>query len=258
MKWLILRRLCQLTVLGLFLAGPFAGIWILRGDLAGSRVFGIVPLSDPLTLLQTMAAGHWPAITAIIGAVIIIAFYLLVGGRVFCSWVCPVNIITDTATWLQKKSPLKSSGTFGPGLRYWLLGLVLLTAVLSGMTLWEDVNPVNVMARSMVFSMSDALWMGLALFLAGLLLKGGWCRICPTGALYSLLGRFSLLKIHIQDLEKCDNCKACYEACPEPQVLVVPLQKTTAMPMIRSGLCSNCGRCIDVCPHSIFQFRRRF
>ncbi len=256
MKWLILRRICQLGILAIFLLGPLAGIWILRGDLAGSRLFGFLPLGDPLTLFQTMAARHWPAFTAIIGVVIVIAFYLLVGGRVFCSWVCPVNLITDTAAWLRKKTPLKTAGTFSPNLRYWMLGLVLLAALLSGMTLWEDVNPANVMARSTIFTMEDALWMGGALFLAGLLIRGGWCRICPTGALYSLLGRFSLIKIRIQDLDKCDNCRACYEVCPEPQVLVKPLQEDTST-VVASGQCSNCGRCIDVCPHSIFRFGRR-
>jgi len=132
MKWLILRRLCQLSILGLFLLGPVAGIWILKGDLAGSRLFGFIPLSDPLTLLQTMIAGHLPSLTAIIGLVIVLGLYLVVGGRVFCSWVCPVNIITDTAGWLQKKTPLKTAGSTGPVLRYWGLGLVLLLAALSG------------------------------------------------------------------------------------------------------------------------------
>ncbi len=257
MKWLILRRLCQLSILGLFLLGPVAGLWILKGDLAGSRLFGFIPLSDPLTLLQTMIAGHLPSLTAIIGMIIVLGLYLVLGGRVFCSWVCPVNIITDTAGWLQKRTPLKSAGSTGPVLRYWVLGLVLLLAGLSGAAIWEDVNPANVMARSLIFSLPDSLWMGAALFLAGLLIKGGWCRVCPTGALYALLGRFSLFKIHVQDVEKCDNCRACYEVCPEPQVLVQPLQKDQLSPVIHSGCCSNCGRCIDVCPHDIFKFGRK-
>ena len=257
MKWLMLRRLCQLGVLGVFLLGPLAGIWILRGDLAGSRLFGFLPLGDPLTLFQTMAAGHAPAPTALVGAAIIFLFYLLVGGRTFCSWVCPVNIINDAAAWIRQKLPLKSEGTFGPGLRYWLLALVLLVTVLSGTAFWEDVNPVNVVARSTIFFLRDALWMGTALFLAGLLIRGGWCRICPTGALYSLSGWFSPIKIRLEEKEKCDHCKACYRVCPEPQVLIKPLQEKDAAPFIRSGNCTNCGRCIDVCPHSIFRFGRR-
>lgn len=257
MKWLILRRSCQLGVLGLFLLGPLTGIWILRGDLAGSKLFGFLPLGDPLTLLQTIAAGHNPALSALVGVALVIVFYLLIGGRVFCSWVCPVNIINDAAAWTQRKLPVKYGGTFGPGLRYWMLALVLLTAAFSGFAFWEDVNPVNVVARSIIFVMQDVLWMAVVLFLIGVLIRGGWCRICPTGALYSLLGWLSPIKIKVEEREKCDNCRACYEVCPEPQVLVEPLQKEDASPFIRSGHCTNCGRCIDVCPHSIFRFGRR-
>ncbi len=259
MKWLLLRRLSQLTVLGLFLLGPLAGLWILRGDLAGSRLFGFLPLGDPLTLLQTLLARHVPSATAVVGVLIILALYLVLGGRVFCSWVCPVNIISDTAAWLQRRLPLKTVAAFGPSLRYWLLGLVLVMALVSGAALWEDVNPVNVTARSLVFFLPDVLWMILLLFMVGLLTRGGWCRICPTGALYALLGRFSLFRVHLQNVDTCDNCRACYQVCPEPQVLVRPLQaKDAEQPVIDSGCCSNCGRCIDVCPHDIFRFDRRF
>lgn len=257
MKWLILRRISQLSILGLFLLGPLVGIWILRGDLAGSTLFGFIPLGDPLTLLQTLFAGHLPELTAFIGVGLILFFYLLAGGRVFCSWVCPVNIINDCAGWLQKKLPMKAGGTLGASLRYWLLGLVLLAAAGTGVVLWEDVSPVNVVSRSIIFLTQDAIWMGLVLFLFGLLMKGGWCRICPTGALFALLGKFSLFRVRIQNLEKCDNCNACYEVCPEPQVLTAPLKKDNDLLLIQSGQCSNCGRCIDVCPHTVFRFGRR-
>jgi ferredoxin-type protein NapH len=257
MKWLLLRRLCQLSILGLFLLGPVAGLWILRGDLAGSKLLGFIPLSDPLTLLQTMLAGHLPAATSVVGMILVLALYLAVGGRAFCAWVCPVNIITDTAAWLQRKLGIKTVATFGPVLRYWLLGLVLVMAFFSGAALWEDVNPVNVTARSLIFFLPDVLWMVLLLFAAALLIRGGWCRICPTGALYALLGRFSLFRVHVRDIDKCDNCQACYQVCPEPQVLVAPL-KHADHPVIDSGCCSNCGRCIDVCPHGLFRFDRRF
>ena len=51
-RFLLLRRLCQFGVLTLFLLGPLAGIWILKGNLSSSLLLETVPLSDPLTLLQ--------------------------------------------------------------------------------------------------------------------------------------------------------------------------------------------------------------
>jgi ferredoxin-type protein NapH len=32
-KWLLLRRISQLSILALFLLGPLAGIWIVKGNL---------------------------------------------------------------------------------------------------------------------------------------------------------------------------------------------------------------------------------
>ena len=39
----------------------------------------------------------------LLGAAIVLVFYPLVGGRVFCAWVCPVNLVTDLAGWLRTK-----------------------------------------------------------------------------------------------------------------------------------------------------------
>jgi len=35
-RWLLLRRMSQLGILGLFLLGPWAGIWIVKGNLTSS------------------------------------------------------------------------------------------------------------------------------------------------------------------------------------------------------------------------------
>ena len=123
--WLA-RRLVQLTVLGLFVLGPLAGVWILKGNLSGSELLGTVPFSDPLLLLQSLAAGHWPAATALIGGALVAGLYLLLGGRLFCSWVCPVNPLTDAAAWLRRRLGWRPAARSGNALRYSLLLLVLL------------------------------------------------------------------------------------------------------------------------------------
>lgn len=47
-RWLVLRRLCQFFVLGMFLSGPWFGVWILHGNYSSSLLFDTVPLTDPL------------------------------------------------------------------------------------------------------------------------------------------------------------------------------------------------------------------
>ena len=74
-RWLVLRRLCQFFVLGMFLSGPWFGVWILHGNYSSSLLFDTVPLTDPLMTLQSLASGHLPATVALTGAVIITVLY---------------------------------------------------------------------------------------------------------------------------------------------------------------------------------------
>ncbi len=73
-KWLILRRVSQLTIFGLFMAGPIAGVWILKGNLSSSLFAETVPMTDPLLFLQMIAAGHFGvARTAVTGAALYVS-----------------------------------------------------------------------------------------------------------------------------------------------------------------------------------------
>ncbi|MCU7866257.1 MAG: quinol dehydrogenase ferredoxin subunit NapH, partial [Candidatus Thiodiazotropha sp. (ex Lucinoma borealis)] len=64
-KFLILRRLSQLGILALFLAGPWFGLWIVKGNLASSLTLDVLPLTDPYVLLQAMLSGVVPETAAI-------------------------------------------------------------------------------------------------------------------------------------------------------------------------------------------------
>ena len=149
-RWLVLRRLCQFFVLGMFLSGPWFGVWILHGNYSSSLLFDTVPLTDPLMTLQSLASGHLPATVALTGAVIITVLYALAGKRLFCSWVCPLNPITDLANWLRRRFDLNQSATIPRHIRYVLLVVILLGSALTGTLIWEWINPVSLMGRSLV------------------------------------------------------------------------------------------------------------
>ena len=53
-QWLVWRRLSQLSVLGLFLLGPWFGLWIIKGNIASSLILETVPLTDPYLLIQVL------------------------------------------------------------------------------------------------------------------------------------------------------------------------------------------------------------
>jgi ferredoxin-type protein NapH len=261
-RWLILRRLSQVGILGLFLIGPLAGVWFVQGNINSSLILDVIPLTDPYVLLQSLVARHVPEATAVSGALIIIAFYVLVGGRAYCTWVCPVNIVTDAAHWLRKRLHLKGGASLSATTRYWLLGTSLIASAITGMIVWELINPVSMMYRGLIFGMGAAWVVILAVFLFDFLISDrGWCgHLCPVGAFYSILGKASIVRVSAANRDRCNDCTDCLKVCAEPQVLKLPLygaEKGTG-PMILSPNCTNCGRCIDVCTEDVFRFDTRF
>lgn len=261
-KWLLLRRASQLGFLALFLVGPWFGWWIVKGTLASSLTLGILPLTDPYTLLQSLAARHWPEFTAILGALIVLAVYLVVGGRVYCSWVCPMNLVTDAALWARRRLGLGLGANLKRETRYAILAASLAVSALTGVVAWELVNPVTILHRGLLFGMGFGWALIAAIFLFDLLVaRHGWCgHLCPVGAFYGLLGKAGPLKVLARRRAQCNDCMDCYNVCPEPQVITPALkgEKKGLGPVITDSACTNCGRCIDVCSKDVFEFGTRF
>jgi ferredoxin-type protein NapH len=260
-KWLLARRASQFGILTLFLLGPLAGIWIVKGNLTFSYTLDVLPLTDPYILLQSLLTRHMPEMKAFVGAAIVLAFYLLVGGRVFCSWVCPVNLVTDAASWLRERIGIKGGAHVSRATRYWILAMTLVLALATGTLAWELVNPVSMFHRGVIFGIGAAWAVILAVFLFDLfVMKDGWCgHLCPAGAFYSLLGKVSLVRTAAVKRAACNDCMDCFAVCPEPQVIRPALKGIDgAGPVILAANCTNCGRCIDVCSKDVFAFGTRF
>jgi ferredoxin-type protein NapH len=305
-KWLLLRRISQLSILALFMLSPWFAVWlnkarassattaidpilagntgglassigatkavsqpaadlfyIIKGSLASSFVLDFIPLTDPYLFLQMLAAGFLPALSAtvITGAVILAIFYLLVGGRVFCSWVCPVNMITDAASWTRRRLGIKSNHPPHPNTRYWFLAGTFIAAAFTGTLAMEWVNPVSITHRGLFFGMGAGLWFLVALFLYDLLVATrGWCgHLCPMGAFYSLLNKTALLRVAAPLRDACNDCMDCFAICPEPQVIRPALKKAGQdSPIILDSRCTTCGRCIDICSKQVFRLTHRF
>ncbi|MEY4416611.1 MAG: quinol dehydrogenase ferredoxin subunit NapH [Pseudomonadota bacterium] len=260
-RFLLLRRACQAGVFLLFLLGPWAGLWIVKGNLASSLTLGVLPLTDPLVLAQSWAAGHAPVLATLTGAAIVLAFYGLLAGRMYCAWVCPVNVVTDAAAWLRRRLHLSGGRAPSRTVRLWLLGAVLLAAAVVGQPVWEAVNPVTLAQRALIFGGSLAWGALAAVFLFDLLVAPrGWCgHVCPAGAAWALIGHKPLLRVAATHRSRCDDCGDCYAICPEPQILPAPLKgKGGAGPVIDTGVCTGCARCVDVCHVDVFRLTHRF
>jgi ferredoxin-type protein NapH len=261
-RWLIARRIAQAGFLLLFLSGPLLGIWIAKGTLASSLTLDVLPLTDPLVLLQSLLARHWPETSALIGAGIVLAVYLVLGGRLYCSWVCPINPVTDLAAWARRRLGIETDWKIKPEARLWVLGAVLVASAVTGTIAFELVNPITTLYRGLLFGASWGLVSVLAIFLLDLFVaKHGWCgHLCPVGAFYGGLNRTAMVRVSAHGRERCDDCMDCYAVCPEMHVISPALKgaRTGAGPLILDADCTSCGRCIDVCPERVFRFTHRF
>lgn len=261
-KWLLLRRATQVGILLLFLVGPWFGLWIVKGNLNYSYTLDFLPLADPYVLLQSLLAGHMPEKLALIGAAIVVILYFLVGGRAYCAWVCPVNVVTDAAAWLRSRLGIKGGAHIGRQARYWVLAMTLVLALFTGALAWELISPVSMLHRGLIFGMGAAWAIVLAVFLLDLfVMSRGWCgHLCPVGAFYSILAKASPLRVSATRREQCNDCMDCFAVCPEHHVIRPALKGANqgVGPLILSPNCTNCGRCIDVCSKDVFEFGFRY
>jgi ferredoxin-type protein NapH len=171
-------------------------------------------------------------------------------------------MVTDLAGWLRARLGIKGSAHIARATRYWILGMTFLLAGLSGMVVWELINPVSMLHRGLIFGMGAAWAVVLTVFLFDLfVMSRGWCgHLCPVGAFYSLLGKWSPLRVVATQRAACNDCMDCFEVCPEPQVIRPALkgEDKGVGPVILAANCTNCARCIDVCSKDVFNFGTRF
>lgn len=257
-RYLIMRRVVQFGILVLYFGANAWGWTILMGNLSSSILLDVIPLSDPYAALQMFFAGAVLSIDLLIGAGLVVVFYTIIGGRAFCAWVCPINIITDAANYVRRKFQIDRITHKLPvsrTMRYWVLVLGLIVSFVMGVTAFEFLSPISMVHRGIVFGLGFGIAAMLIIFLFDLfVLKDGWCgHICPLGGFYSLLGKFSLIRVRYNK-DNCTLCMNCKTVCHEHQVLHMVGKES--LPVL-SGECTNCGRCVEICDDDALNFSIR-
>ena len=263
----IVRHVAQIVVLLLFLVPLFAAGWSLfggtvgddnamrtpgdfpfYGTLSSSSLFG-VNLLDPFAALQVLVAGKTFTLDMLLGLLPLLVVYGLIRSRVFCGWVCPVNLLLEVVDWLRKKLHIKVEERVLPRhVKVYVAAGVLVLSLLLGFPVFEALSPISFINKGLVLgSMAGGLTL-LAIILVELFWgHRAWCRsICPLGGFYEVVGKVGLVNVRI-DHDKCIGCNRCKRACLcDPEILddVVAGNDT----MVRAGDCMLCGKCVEVCP----------
>ena len=258
------RRVMQFGVLLLFYGTLHAG-WtllgapLLTGNLSAAQLLGILPFADPFATLQLLAARQVLAAEVLVGAAATLLAYGLLGGRVFCAWVCPMNVVTDTAAGLRHQlglDPQRDLVRLPALARYGLLVLALLVSALAGLPAFEAYSPIAMLHRELIYGLGLGLTAALGILLLDtFVLHRGWCgHLCPLGAFWALVGRIPRLgqvQVAFHDAS-CSRCGDCVKVCPEPRVL--HFAKCAEAGRVVGSECTRCGRCVAVCPESSLRF----
>ena len=218
-------------------------------------VEGFLPIGGLLGVFDWVYQGSLnvihPAATVLLLVFVALA---LVARKSFCSWVCPVGLLSDLAARVGRFF-------FGRTFRIWRwldLPLRSLKYLLLGFFAWAIVRMSPMAVRGFIespyYRLSDVR-MGLffaeisgvgagilaLLFAASILWKGFWCRyLCPYGALLGLVSWLSPMKIR-RDPVSCIDCKLCDKACGAR----LPVSRKAA---ITSPECTGCLDCVAACP----------
>ncbi len=233
-------------------------IQLLEGALTGSRFVGF-HMADLNAALQVMLAFKTLLINLLIGIITVFTLWWMLGGRTFCSWVCPYHLLSELADKLHLKlaeKKLVRNHTFDRRGRTWLWLIFAVLAFGTGYTVYETISPTGILSRALIYGPSLALVWVLALLVFEVVYsRRAWCRYgCPIGLTYGLVGIISPLQVK-HTLDKCFFDGACRQVCLVPHVLNCTVKGRGRKVTATTGAdCTRCGRCIDVCPTGALSF----
>lgn len=251
-KWLRRRWITLISINLLFVVSYALDIQLLEGALTASRFLGF-HMADLNSALQVTLAYKQMLINLVIGTVTIFIMWFLLGGRTFCSWVCPYHLLAEWTEWLHLKFVAKGwvkNNEFHRGTRTVLYIIFALLALVTGYTVYEIISPTGILSRALIYGPGLILFWVLFILLVELLYsRRFWCRYaCPIGLTYGLVGQISPLRVKYS-VEGCHHEGECLKVCLVPHVLeTVKKGRATDVEVPIGADCTRCGLCIDACP----------
>lgn len=258
-KWRRRRWATLILVNLLFVISYHFDVQLVEGALTASRVVGF-HMADLNSALQVMLAFKHVVINLVIGTTTVFVFWWLLGGRTFCSWVCPYHLLAEWAEMLHLKLASKrlvKDHPFDRRARTWFWLIFVILAFVSGYTVYEFISPTGILSRALIYGPGLALlWVGLLLAFEVFYSRRAWCRYaCPIGLTYGFVGALSPLKVEYH-LESCFHEGECRKVCLVPHVLDTVIKgRARGMNVELGADCTRCGRCVETCPTSSLTYK---
>ena len=212
-------------------------------------------ITDPLAGIAAMIGGRGICPPLILSMLLPVLF-IVVFGRAFCAWICPMNTLFEINNWMRNKVEkyiFKPADVhFDRSYKYIAL-VVALILTASGISLLPYLLPYALVTRQPYYYIFYRIFgigmvMILLMFLFEIFVsRRGWCRyMCPGGAFFSLLSPMRFVKINRNAAECISGCRRCTEMC---KMGLLPHEDQTGME------CVNCGLCVTSCPSDSLKYK---
>ncbi len=269
----------RVAVALLFFIAILISFFDVKGNLPSAFQNSALYLQFTASVLKFITPG-----TALsIGFIVVIAM-TLIGGRIYCSTICPLGVLQDIIIFIRRKFTKKQQLRFKKALnvlRYSILILTLLSITFSGVLLINLLDPYAIFGRigTHVFQPAALLInnflasfsflslptieyspFSLSAFIIALTMLfiivwfAGtsdrlFCNsVCPVGTLLGFLSKFSIFKIKIAH-STCTQCGKCQTVCKANCIDIKNME-------VDETRCISCFNCIPVCDLSGIKYKR--
>ena len=249
----VFRRMVQFCTIIFIILVPFLNKQGYHGIIGTfySISFGMLDISDPALLLQYILLTknfYLPLIIASIIPILLAALF----GKVFCSWVCPFNFLSELSELIRKKVKRINfiKNTNPEAYSYWIVfGSILLIVIISGIPIITFISmPGLITSQIADIIMFKAIGIEIIIVFAILIIEvlfapRFWCKYaCPVGATLTLFHNRRSLRINCNS-SYCADCTVSKDrVCNIPCPLNLDPRGDNIYPY-----CYNCMECVDTC-----------